>query len=347
MRRLRRSDRTSRRPRRLRGRALLSRARPRAGGLLRGRRHQGDGGPTAAPRRRATRLHETSLIGWCDDADLRIPCPNGHLLEVFHRMSDPSPTNCEVCGALRSSACCIRSRSTTRDPGSTRPTTAGRTQGGQGRRLGGLGLVGTRRAGRRSSSPAKSPPAARPAAGRRRDRLPARAGRRYELGGEAAEPSLSGWPVGSRARRWSSGLRRRQAVPHREDAGGFLAGEQHRGSADLGGIAAEPAVERVRAGGAELHPAELENCRREVGGERFIQRASVEGQQRSVENGGQLRRRGLRHGLLARLPGQVVLGRVELVLADPRVDQRPLAVHVLDARMEAPALPRRQRACVG
>jgi putative FmdB family regulatory protein len=26
-------------------------------------------------------------------------CPNGHLLEVFHRMSDPSPTTCEVCGA--------------------------------------------------------------------------------------------------------------------------------------------------------------------------------------------------------------------------------------------------------
>src|ERR1700733_15029040 len=25
-------------------------------------------------------------------------CPNGHLLEVFHRMSDPSPTTCEVCG---------------------------------------------------------------------------------------------------------------------------------------------------------------------------------------------------------------------------------------------------------
>jgi putative FmdB family regulatory protein len=26
-------------------------------------------------------------------------CPNGHLFEVFHRMSDPDPEVCEVCGA--------------------------------------------------------------------------------------------------------------------------------------------------------------------------------------------------------------------------------------------------------
>ena len=26
-------------------------------------------------------------------------CPNGHLLEVFHGMSEPSPVRCEVCGA--------------------------------------------------------------------------------------------------------------------------------------------------------------------------------------------------------------------------------------------------------
>src|SRR3954454_9930968 len=26
-------------------------------------------------------------------------CPNGHLFEVFHSMSDPSPTTCEVCNA--------------------------------------------------------------------------------------------------------------------------------------------------------------------------------------------------------------------------------------------------------
>ena len=26
-------------------------------------------------------------------------CPNGHLFEVFHGMSDPSPEACEVCGA--------------------------------------------------------------------------------------------------------------------------------------------------------------------------------------------------------------------------------------------------------
>jgi putative FmdB family regulatory protein len=26
-------------------------------------------------------------------------CPNGHLLEVFHGMNEPSPQQCEVCGA--------------------------------------------------------------------------------------------------------------------------------------------------------------------------------------------------------------------------------------------------------
>ena len=26
-------------------------------------------------------------------------CPNGHLLEAFHGMSEPGPTTCEVCGA--------------------------------------------------------------------------------------------------------------------------------------------------------------------------------------------------------------------------------------------------------
>ena len=26
-------------------------------------------------------------------------CPNGHLFEVFHGMSDPAPEACEVCGA--------------------------------------------------------------------------------------------------------------------------------------------------------------------------------------------------------------------------------------------------------
>jgi putative FmdB family regulatory protein len=27
-------------------------------------------------------------------------CPNGHLLEVFHGMSEPGPAKCEVCGAF-------------------------------------------------------------------------------------------------------------------------------------------------------------------------------------------------------------------------------------------------------
>lgn len=26
-------------------------------------------------------------------------CPNGHTFELFHRMSDPSPGECQICGA--------------------------------------------------------------------------------------------------------------------------------------------------------------------------------------------------------------------------------------------------------
>ena len=26
-------------------------------------------------------------------------CPNGHLFEVFQRMTDPAPGGCEICGA--------------------------------------------------------------------------------------------------------------------------------------------------------------------------------------------------------------------------------------------------------
>jgi putative FmdB family regulatory protein len=26
-------------------------------------------------------------------------CPNGHVFEVFQRMDDPPPENCEICGA--------------------------------------------------------------------------------------------------------------------------------------------------------------------------------------------------------------------------------------------------------
>jgi putative FmdB family regulatory protein len=26
-------------------------------------------------------------------------CPNGHVFEVFHRMTDPPPERCEICGA--------------------------------------------------------------------------------------------------------------------------------------------------------------------------------------------------------------------------------------------------------
>ena len=51
-------------------------------------------------------------------------CPNGHLFEVFHGMTEDGPAACEVCGAAPLQRSCIRSRCTTRARASTRPTTA-------------------------------------------------------------------------------------------------------------------------------------------------------------------------------------------------------------------------------
>ena len=49
--------------------------------------------------------------------------------------------------------------------------------------------------------------------------------------------------------------------------------------------------------------------------------------------------RRLDHLLLPPRPVEIGLGRIEPVLANPRVDERPLPVHVLHALLEAPALP--------
>ena len=68
---------------------------------------------SAAPRRRSWSRSRSSnpaepyarkglwmtLVALSGRADLRVRCPNGHLFEVFHRINDPDPEVCEVCGA--------------------------------------------------------------------------------------------------------------------------------------------------------------------------------------------------------------------------------------------------------
>ena len=118
-------------------------------------------------------------------------CPNGHLFEVFHGMTEPSPRSARSAGPRRSSACCIRSRSTTRARASTRPTTA--AAAGRARR--------TR--ARSDSSARRATPAAARTAARQLERR--RLGRRRAPAAAPSTPGLerlslsrvywSGWPV--------------------------------------------------------------------------------------------------------------------------------------------------------
>lgn len=39
------------------------------------------------------------LVRWLTVPIYEFRCPNGHLFEVFQRITDPDPTECEVCGA--------------------------------------------------------------------------------------------------------------------------------------------------------------------------------------------------------------------------------------------------------
>ena len=157
---------------------------------------------------------------------------------------------------------------------------------------------------------------------------------------EASVPDRAAGAERARAgRRW---LRRRAAGEHRERGDVVLAAEDHRLAADRGRVAAEPAVERAAAVGPEAQPPELQQL---AGADRSV----VSGLTRSSPMNGSRKKvltpspcsRCRRAPAAARVPRQVVVGRVEPVLADARVDQRPPAVHLLLALAEAPAFPGR------
>ena len=71
----------------------------------------------------------------------------------------------------------------------------------------------------------------------------------------------------------------------------------------------------------------------------FISELPLKGRPSSVETEVSFAVGRLRDCLLSGAAGQVALARVQLVLADPRVDQGALAVHVLRPALEPPALP--------
>src|SRR5947209_15995777 len=101
---------------------------------------------------------------------------------------------------------------------------------------------------------------------------------------------------------------------------------------------AQPAVHGVA--GAELHPGELDEIPGgEVGRDRREERRPVERQREEPRRARELRKRRLHHRLLVLTALEVRPRRVEPVLPDARVDERRVAVHVLHALVEAPALP--------
>src|SRR5207247_1779571 len=104
----------------------------------------------------------------------------------------------------------------------------------------------------------------------------------------------------------------------------------------------DAAVQRLPAARAELHPAELEELAgREVRRDRLEKLVAGERQVEERAHARELPGDRLQDLLLALGPRGVALARVEPVDADSRVDQRTLAVHVLLALPEPPALPRR------
>ena len=99
-------------------------------------------------------------------------------------------------------------------------------------------------------------------------------------------------------------------------------------------------MERAAGVRAEAHPAELGDLPgREVGHERRGQRVADEGKPDERPEAGDLVADGVCDRLLAAPSCQVVVRRVVLVRANPRVDERAPAVHVLRPLREAPALP--------
>ena len=87
-------------------------------------------------------------------------------------------------------------------------------------------------------------------------------------------------------------------------------------------------------------PAELQQLTgREVGRERLDEVVADERQLHEGAGGDELVRHRLDDRLLPLAAREVVLGRVEPVLTDARVDQRALAAHRLPALAETPALP--------
>src|SRR5512132_3877804 len=222
----------------------------------------------------------------------------------LRRRSVPSAT------PRRSRRCSIRYPCTSAAPGST-PRITGAAAARRSRRR-------TRATRRRRTSRLRRRPR-RPSSGRE---------------GPVADDAAGRKETFSRPRR----LRRRLPGHHRDYGDVVLAPDD----VAAGRGPTEPAVQRVAVTRALQHPPELDELPGgQVGRQRLKQRLPFERQLHECAEAEQLVQRRAQDRLLAAAARDVRVARVELVLADARVDQRALSVHVLPPLREAPAPPPR------
>ena len=270
---------------------------------------------------------------WYPSASMPIyeyKCPNGHLFEVFHGMSEPGPQECEVCGASPLER--VLHPVAVHYKGSGFYSTDYGRGGRKGSKDAGSSdssLVGRRAPRRRAAAAARR---AASAAARRRRRARRARRRLVESGSAATEllqrvPGAAAGPVGA-----SSAAAAPRPGPHREHAPVVLGRDDHRRAADA-------SSRRRRAGSRACATPDARNftqpssssCQVERSvASGFISELPSNGRPSSVDDRGQLRRRRPATTACCRAPRvRSFSPGFELVLADPRVDQRPLAVHVL------------------
>ena len=260
-------------------------------------------------------------------------CPNGHVFELFQRMSDRSPRGLRglrrgplervlypVAGALQGLGLLLDR---------LRPRLAKRR--GEGRRRRASGSTSGRRLADEEAEAATKvrlggrQKAGRPAASERA--LTSASGCADDAAGpEGPDPGGGGCGGGSPVN-----IAITSGCPRRDDH--RLAADGRRARRRAGSAAPCPS-----ARGTSTQPSWMSCPRERSVASGFSSSSPMNGSRRTCRRRSACARPPAPR-LLARAARDVGLGRVELVLADARVDQRPPAVHVLPALGEAPALP--------
>ena len=254
-------------------------------------------------------------------------CPNGHTFEVFQRMCDAPAETCVTCGAGPVEKLLF--------PVAVHFKGSGfySTDYGRGRKSKAKdGDSVVERAEKSTDKPAEKSPDDR--ASRTRSPPPDS----EQLAPRTAQSPRATW----RRRACPSAAAAAPSVPRNIEIDGdvVLGAEDHRLAADRAGLAAEPAVER-RAGSERkrTQPSWTSCQRRESVASGAASPSPMNGRRRNVPKLAILLRRRLRAPAAAGARGRGRSGRVELVLADARVDERAPAVHVLLPLLEPPAVP--------